>query len=161
MDSLDLKLICSTDNELAGRFKGVYAYDNLPSKISGFPSAYICNTDLKSGPGIHWVAIHFDSDGKCSYFDSYGMKPAGRLKKFTLNNSNGPVIFNTKWLQSPTSINCGLYTVYFLYHAARGVTLEVIVGWPFEDFAWGCNDSVITDWGRALINGSPDGRQFS
>ena len=160
MDALDLKLICSTDNKLADQFQGVYAYDNLPSKISGFPSAYICNTDSKAGPGIHWVAIHFDSDRKCSYFDSYGMKPAGRFKTFTLNNSNGPVVFNTKWLQSPASHNCGLYVLYFLYHAARGVKPEVISGWPFESFAWGCNDSVITEWGRTLINAS-DGGEFS
>ena len=154
MDALDLKLICSADTALAGQFKGVYSYDNLPPTISAFPSAYICNTDKTTGRGKHWVAIHFDSDKKCSFFDSYGIKPLGRFRTFTLHNSNGPVVFNKKWLQAPTSHNCGLYVLYFLFHAARGVTLEVISGWPFEEFAWGCNDSVITEWARRLINNS-------
>ena len=157
MDALDLKLICSTDKILATQFKGVYAIDNLPSPVHSFPSAFICNTDKASGPGTHWVAIYFDDKKNCSYFDSYGISPGGRLKYFALNNSNGSVMFNEKWLQSLISVNCGLYVIYFLHHAARGVKLKDITGWPFVELAWGCNDSAVTEWVRHLIN-TPEGK---
>ena len=224
MDALDLKLICASDTVLAKYFRGVFSRDNLPSKVVKYPSAFIVNTDISTGPGQHWVAVFFNEQKRCFYFDSYGGRPMNELANFTLDNSvsdvfyntrwfQGPatatcglyvthflyhaargmlsgqhwvavffneqkrcfyfdsyggrpmnelanftldnsvsdVFYNTRWFQGPATATCGLYVTHFLYHAARGMLLEAITGWPFEHLAWLRNEARIKKWARRMI----------
>ena len=51
MNSIDLKLIISSDYKLSKTFRGVFAYNKLPSIVSSFPSSYIVNTDIAKKKG--------------------------------------------------------------------------------------------------------------
>ena len=58
------------------KFIGVFAKDTLPNKLPPHrPLLLICNTDPKTRPGRHWVAMYFDTNGKSEYFDSFGQYP--------------------------------------------------------------------------------------
>jgi hypothetical protein len=66
---------------LGARFKGTYSVDTVPIKKSGM---FIVNTDLSTGPGIHWVAVL--STSKAVYvFDSFGRKTKNLLKPLVKN----------------------------------------------------------------------------
>ena len=151
MDALDLKLICASDTVLAKYFRGVFSRDNLPSKVVKYPSAFIVNTDISTGPGQHWVAVFFNKQKRCFYFDSYGGPPMNGLANFTLDNSVSDVLYNPRWFQGAATATCGLYVTHFLYHAARGMLLEAITGWPFEHLAWLRNEARIKRWARRMI----------
>ena len=43
------------------QFRGVFAANRLPKRVSRYPSAYIVNTDPASKPGTHWVAFYLPS----------------------------------------------------------------------------------------------------
>ena len=66
---------------LGTRFKGTYSVDTVPIQKSGM---FIVNTDLSTGPGVHWVAVV--STAKNIYvFDSFGRKTKNLLKPLVKN----------------------------------------------------------------------------
>ena len=87
MNSIDLKLIISSDYKLSKTFQGVFPYNKLPSIVSSFPSSYIVNTSIGRKEG-HWIAIYFESPKLCEIFDSYGLQPFGRIYTFASNNAD-------------------------------------------------------------------------
>jgi hypothetical protein len=42
----------------------------------------VCNTDVPSKPGIHWVAIYVDEEGHGDYFDSFGRLPTQQFEYY-------------------------------------------------------------------------------
>ena len=69
MNSIDLRIIISSDYKLSKSFRGVFAYDKLPPKVTKFPS-YIVNTDESIKTGKHWIALYFENSELCEIFDS-------------------------------------------------------------------------------------------
>ena len=151
MNSIDLKLIISSDYKLSKTFRGVFAYNKLPSIVSSFPSSYIVNTDIAKKKGEHWIALYFESPELCEIFDSYGLQPFGQIYTFASNNA-GCVLYNKMFLQSPFSRVCGLYCIYFLYHKSRGYPLRNILSASFEDYSWERNDAFVKDGVNFLIS---------
>ena len=149
MNSIDLKLIISSDYKLSKTFGGVFAYNKLPFIVSSFPSSYIVNTGITK-KGEHWIALYFTSPGLCEIFDSYGMQPFGRIYTFASNNADC-VLYNKMFLQSPFSRVCGLYCIYFLYRKSRGYSLGDILSTSFEDYSWTRNDVFVKDGVNFLI----------
>jgi hypothetical protein len=98
-------------------FLGVFAADALPLKKHG---GIIVNTDASHLPGTHWVAMFVDKQGKCEYFDSYGLPPMVQehidyLQKCKYNNTT---------LQSLTSVLCGHYCMLYLDSKFRGLSMN-------------------------------------
>lgn len=144
MDSRTLTRILTTHPDTKRVFRGVYSYDNIPDKVHKYPSAYICNTDPSSQPGEHWVAIYFESPQQAEYFDSFGIRPYGKFYKFAKKNAT-KVMYSREWLQSPDTRVCGLYTLYYLTHRSRGLSLAQILA-SFEAYSWRSNDRTVFAW---------------
>ena len=78
----DLEVMMMQDPVASSCFLGVFASDQLPSKISTYPSGLIVNTDPIDKPGQHWVAMYFPNEGE-EFFDSYGFPPSFYTNRFT------------------------------------------------------------------------------
>ena len=50
-------------------------------KQISFPFAYIFNLDPSYKPGVHWVAVYIDKEGRPEYFDSFGRPPPKEKSK--------------------------------------------------------------------------------
>ena len=112
------KLLSSLSN-----FIGVYAEDELETiTISSFPSLLICNTDILSLPGSHWIAIGIFRD-TVEIFDPCGFRifilpriPC-HLLTFIQKLSVTRTIRISDRVQSDLSTLCGFYCM--LYVLAR------------------------------------------
>ena len=68
-------LECVKNDEFAKKdFKTVIPYDCLP-KYPSYPSSYVVNTDRRGEQGEHWLALYYDKNGKCTFYDSFGRAP--------------------------------------------------------------------------------------
>ena len=104
------------------RFHGVFSCDELPA----IPSLMVCNTDPKSKPGTHWIAIGADTYGRGEYFDSFGRPPMETFRRY-LDKHFRSWTFNRRQLQSILSSFCGHYCCLYCTLSCRGVNLKVIV----------------------------------
>lgn len=138
-----MEILLRSDPCIQRIFKGVYAYDKLPTSIPAYPAAYIINTAPSNTPGEHWVCVYFESENRSEYFDSYGMYPFGEIYAFAKRNAN-KVFYNKKWLQSPDSVVCGAYCIYFLHFRVRGYNILDIIN-HFEEYNWVGNDKIVRD----------------
>ena len=120
MDTLQLIKLLKSDPATAAVFGGVLARDKLPLLTAN--KCYICNTDISSKPGKHWIAIYIENN-KGEYFDSYGLPPLKEFELF-LSNNTSKWEFNDKQLQSFDSSVCGEYCVVYLMLRCRGVSLK-------------------------------------
>lgn len=97
--------ICSLDNVKRDRF-------------------VIANTDVRGGPGKHWVTFYFTDDGPDEFFDSLGKTP--RHYNFELE-LHKPYLTNCNRLQDFGSDTCGLYCIYYVMCRYAGMTMSDIV----------------------------------
>ena len=123
MNSIQLDKILKSNIQTSKIFMGVFARDELP-RIEKFPCCFILNTAKRTHPGKHWIALYFDSNKVCNFFDSYGNKP----KFFDLDEYialiSNKVVSNNKTIQSWKSHNCGFYCVLFLILRSSGHSME-------------------------------------
>lgn len=128
-------------------FQGVYSANNLPKRDKClFPSAYIANTAEDYKQGEHWVSFYFDSPNnqKLSitmpeYFDPYGLLP---LRQSFLDFMGKPFFYSTHLIQSPLSLTCGHYAIYYIIKRSEGNSLQQIVSSFTNDTKW--NDEFVT-----------------
>jgi hypothetical protein len=98
--------------------------DELESiTITSLPCAIISNTDISTGTGIHWVAFYCKQNPINSnrapinyFFDSYGSTAC----HYKLNPPFSITQSSRKVLQANESDTCGLWSVAWLYHMAKG-----------------------------------------
>ena len=109
-------------------FLGVFASNELPSKIPIYPSGLIANTDPNNKPGQHWVAM-FLEEVKEEFFDSYGLPPNFYTDYFTkfLTSHPGDTERNVGTLQALNSDVCGYYCMFYLFHRSRDQDFKSIV----------------------------------
>ena len=93
----------------AVRWLGVFARDELPDlKKERRPFALVLNTDPRSKPGQHWLALYGPKQGPIELFDSFGLPPRSYgLANFSLT-------YSRIQLQSSFSAVCGHYAIYFI-----------------------------------------------
>lgn len=103
-------------------FTGVYARDELPKKPK-WPECFIINTDPRSKPGTHWLAIHYNQDGHCYFFDSYGFRPAHFRLESYINSTSTSWTYNKIRIQG-NSDYCGYYCILFLLFKCRDKSLQ-------------------------------------
>ena len=120
MNNIQLEEILKNDQYSKKYFNGIFSRNNLP-KITRYPSAFIFNTDVKTGDGEHWLSMIFTKNKKCIFFDSLGFSPKFYgLEKYIKNNSK-TMTFNNHPIQSLDSNYCGLYALLFILTFARGI----------------------------------------
>lgn len=107
-------------------FKNVVPFDKLPKRPK-FPSAYVINTDKSNEKGEHWLAVYYDQNGYCTFFDSFGINPSFyNLEKFLDLTSKGWT-WNKDQLQSFNNFTCGYYCIYFILLMSRNIPIEQII----------------------------------
>lgn len=106
------------------KFKKIYviARDELKFvNLSLLPVAIVINTDISTGPGIHWCGFNvFRHNGQivARFFDSYNNLPEKYLFKPTFKI----IETSSKTLQSSSTSNCGIWVIAWLHAQSRGLT---------------------------------------
>ena len=125
MNTFQIYKVLKKDLKTREYFSGVFARDQLPTKVK-WPSCMVINTDKSNEPGEHWLAVYYDKDGNCDFFDSYGNSPSKfNLKKY-FETTSISINYNNKKIQGFFSDYCGHYCLIFLYLRCRGKSLESI-----------------------------------
>lgn len=127
MDTQEIGSILKRDRYTRHAFRGVFASDALPHHVTQRPSAFVVNTDPAEKPGQHWIAIYLRGDGAAEYFDSYGLPPQLPEFKLFLKKNASDIRVNHQRLQGPFSAVCGQYSIFFLLHRCRGLTIDAIL----------------------------------
>ena len=120
---------------------GVFPADRIPMRWPKPYALIIINTDNHDKPGVHWVAIYLNQEGKAVYFDSYGIPVMIHHHHQRLRKNAKQFIWNTKRLQSFNSTVCGHYCVMFLYYMSHGYTLENFCNIFSDNYK--CNDGIV------------------
>lgn len=117
MYSSTIDRVLKTDVETKNIYLGCFSFDERPS-ITKYPSCFVINTQPRSKGGEHWLAIYFDNNENCYFFDSFGNKPSFyRLQNYILTYSK-QWTYNTKQLQG-FEPHCGIYCIFFLLFISR------------------------------------------
>ena len=119
MNELQIVNYLNSDRYTSKHFVGVFARDEIIKQILK-PGLYVVNTDISSGPGIHWVCIYVNSN-QVDYFDSLGLPPDNFLN--FLRRQKKKYLYSTKQLQSTQSDVCGDYCILYAYFKCRGYSL--------------------------------------
>ena len=125
METAQLRRAATRHRKVGPDFGGVFACDRLPRYAD--KKSYIINLDPAHKEGSHWVAVFFDrTTGSVDYFDSYGLKPKNvHIIRFLKRNSVFKH-YNLHTYQSPCSVICGQYSLYFLFHRSHGHPMKVV-----------------------------------
>ena len=85
----------------------------------------IINSDVSSGPGIHWMCL-YSKNGVSYYFDSYGLAPPDEVLIYCKNKiryyNELPIQLDDK-----VEILCGHYCIYILYKLNNNFDFEIIL----------------------------------
>lgn len=110
---------------------GVFAADELPRVIKSYPATLICNSDVISEPGSHWLAMYLPGKNiPGEFFDSYGRCPgyySPYFVDFLKKNCSRGWIYNTKTVQAPFSLTCGAHCLFYVKLRCNGVKMADIV----------------------------------
>lgn len=112
-----LNEILSNDPFTNKSFLGVFARDELPFQPP-YPSCLIFNTAPREHSGQHWLALYYDQNGICDFFDPYGMPALNFNMTSYLEKTSNHWKENKKRLQG-LSHYCGHYCFLYLLFRAR------------------------------------------
>lgn len=118
MDEETIRKILFQDSHTKQCFKGVFARNELPTSFDSYPACFVFNTQIRTQPGEHWLAIYIDKNKFARFFDSYGLSPAYYNVEFYLRKISNKWTWNQKQIQG-LSQYCGLYCILFLIMASR------------------------------------------
>ena len=136
MDTKEIERFIREDRICRGIFQGVFSADTLPEN----PRLLICNTDPSNKPGMHWIAMFVDSNGRGEYFDSFGRRPLDVFADY-MNENCIDWNYNARQLQNITSSFCGFYCCFYCMFRCRGFDLIRIVNLFTRDVDF--NDSIV------------------
>ena len=122
MISITVDKILKQDPETKKTYLGVFARDRLPEKVP-FPSCLVFNTDNHDETGEHWLALHYNESGFCSFFDSYGQHPSVYKMVPYLNQTSKKWTYNMKTIQGLSTF-CGFYCIFFLLFKCRNKSAD-------------------------------------
>jgi len=99
----------------------------------------VFNTDVSTGPGIHWVALFCDigpefEEPRITYFDSYGQKPEKEIKVLMQRwkeqwadvgvHTKPMKVTYSKTRHQYEDSECGMYCLYFHFCCLLGIPME-------------------------------------
>lgn len=131
-------------------FKGCVACDELPRKkiLKKFlPQSYIINLCARNNSHdyCHWVSLYISDVENIEYFDSAGMDSHMSnlfIRKFINKQNPKRIQFNKIQVQSNDSINCGIFSLVFLYAKAINIDFKRFVR-LFKDKQLEQNDKIV------------------
>jgi hypothetical protein len=126
---------------------GVYSKNKLPT--SRRVGSYVINMeDAEDGNGTHWVAFKIFENGKCCYFDSFGVIYPKDVGDFL--SVFKPIATNNRPIQDINSIKCGYFCLSFIKYF-NNFNLKNDVYEAYDDFL-NCfsndpkkNDKIVTE----------------
>lgn len=141
MDEILVDKILKKDEKTRAIYLGSFARDELPAKPA-YPSCFILNTEPRSEPGQHWLAIFYNKRGFAEFFDSFGHDPEYFDLEDYLNKTAKGWSSNKKIIQGSSDL-CGIYCILFLIYAVREKTIVF-----FSQFKNNVkkNDSILYDY---------------
>jgi len=143
MNASQLECMIECDLLLQTGVVGVYAADQLPTRMFHRPYGFIANTQARHLPGEHWCAFYDDGQGHVLFFDSYGRLPRQNSVFFQRWLRGKSVKANRVQIQSNNSTVCGLYCILFLRKVLSGQTLEQFIN-LFDFTNTNANDSYVS-----------------
>jgi len=126
-------------------FRGVFASDELLGLEHLPPYGIIVNTDPKSKPGSHWIAIFAESSHHAEYFDSFGRPPFVSSIVEHLNSSADCFCYNTQCIQHPLSVACGHFAIGFLKARFNSISFASFLS-RFNVDKLEENDQIVSEW---------------
>ena len=109
---------------------GIYSKDELPDRL--IAGSYIINLqDSDDGQGSHWVCFKIFENGKCCYFDSFGMPMPVEVDNFL--KPFKPVATNNRIIQDVKSTKCGYFCIAFINYF-NGVDAKCDIFEMYDDF---------------------------
>ena len=130
--------VLKKDTQTRRVFLGVYARDELPEDLS-YPCCLVFNTQPRSQRGQHWLAIFYDKNGNCDFFDSFAMPAANYSLVPYLERTSNTWVENKKRILG-NSQYCGHYAILFLIFRVRSNSVKF-----FQAFSsnYSNNDKII------------------
>ena len=109
---------------------GVFTRDELPNlNKERRPFALVLNTDPRSKPGQHWLALFGPKKGPIEIFDSFGLHPSSYGLAYLLPT------FSHIQLQSAFSALCRHYCIFFINQRSNNhVSLKLNSFYRIIDF---------------------------
>lgn len=111
---------------LGGKVLALNELDGLLLDVT--KNAYLVVNTSSDMPGVHWtsvVVINEKNSRNMYYFDSLAIGPALKSHVDFCNlNIKDSLVFNSRRVQSPESLTCGLYCILFCHHMSRGRSFE-------------------------------------
>lgn len=105
-------------------FRGICSADTIPKKLK-HKECLIINTDLSTGPGIHWYCVVRIHD-VLECFDSLSV--SSEKKTFIQSNFNYKgvkyIIYNSTQLQPLESSLCGQYCLFYLHERYHNLDVD-------------------------------------
>lgn len=123
-------------------FRGVYMRDDKYPVMGAGKHCFIINTDFRTGPGIHWLAVyadeaHGDKAPTMEFYDPFGVPCDNdiykRLIKAIPHNQPRRYKENLVKNQSVDSANCGRHCLLFLHDRINGVSFQKATGFKQQD----------------------------
>ncbi|MBM3939130.1 MAG: hypothetical protein FJ333_10840 [Sphingomonadales bacterium] len=105
-------------------FRGICSADTIPAKLK-HKESLIINTDLSTGPGIHWYCVVRIHD-VLECFDSLSVSPEKKIFLESHFNFKGLkfIAYNSTQLQPLESSLCGQYCLFYLYERYHNFDLD-------------------------------------
>ena len=122
-------------------FLGCFACNDLPPFPKKFPVSMIINTQRKSQPGEHWLALVL-TKSKCLYFDSFGVGITEETIVSYLQQKYEKVTVNNECIQHFTSASCGLFCIAFVKNVNNKISFEKFIS-KFSLFNLLKNDNIV------------------
>ena len=129
MNARELLALSRNNRHTANVIRGVFSSNNLPQKVSIYPSAYICNTDPSYLPGSHWVVFWIDSPHYAEFYDSLGKPPEYYDAAFDifLRNNCRRCVYNNLEIQNKKSVTCGYHVLFYSWMKCYNYVMSQII----------------------------------
>ena len=146
MDSLTLHEACINDSFISKYYKGIFARNELCFIHIEKPALYIVNTAHAFESYGHWLVIFISDNDQVEIFDSFAKELNSRhanILNFVMS-LNKSYTFSNKIIQSPLSLKCGLFCLYFAYFRSRNISFDEILN-IFSSVDLISNDRIVVD----------------
>lgn len=131
-------------------YQGTYALDQLPQNRLMRPSSLICNTDVASLPGTHWMALCLPPQHHLIYFiEPYDLALHKLLPPLYewMKQYPSQIITLPYTLQPLESRLCGAYCAFILTHLPKfHYNLNALVYQHFSSYDLNANDKKVACW---------------
>ena len=129
-------------------FLGCFPIDELPSFPKRMPASLIVNTDISTGPGVHWLALALEED-KCYYFDSFGLPILEEPLLNYLKPHYHKVTYSDVCIQHKESNNCGGFCILFIKNVNSKSSYKKFLS-NFHHLDIEENDIIVSQWLNVL-----------